>query len=53
VPFSKIHHALFSRCEHPERVGELANLPERSEVLAGMLKRNISYDEVNALIEIK
>jgi len=53
VPFSKIHHALFSRCEHPERVGELANLPERSEMLAGMLKRNISYDEVNALIEIK
>ncbi len=50
VPFSKIHHALFSRCEHPERVENLLNLSERSELLAGMLQRNISYKEVNALI---
>jgi hypothetical protein len=53
VSFSKIHHALFSRCEHPERVENLANLAERSEILAGMLKRNISLDEINVLLEIK
>jgi hypothetical protein len=50
VPFSKIHHALFSRCDHPERVGNLAKLAERSEVLAGMLQKNITCDEVNTLI---
>ena len=50
VPFSKIHHAVFSRCDHPERVGNLANLAERSEVLAGMLQKNITCDEANALI---
>jgi hypothetical protein len=50
VSFSKIHHALFSRCDHPERVGNLAKLAERSDVLAGMLQKNITCDEVNALI---
>ncbi len=51
VPFTKIRHALFSRCDHPERIANLLRLPERNEVLAGMLKRNISREEIDRLIE--
>jgi hypothetical protein len=53
VPFRKIRHALFSRCDHPERISNLLSLPERNEVLAGMLKRNISKDDIDRLIEMR
>ena len=53
VPYTKIRYALFSRCDHPERVMNLMHLPERNEVLAGMLKRNVTREEIESIIKLK
>jgi len=50
VPLSKIKRALFSRCDHPERVGEVTLLAERSVFLSEMLKRNMSQEEWVAVL---
>lgn len=48
IPFVKIHHALFSRCEHPERIGELSKLESRDSFLAEMLHKNFPLSEVKS-----
>ncbi len=53
VPFTKVRHALFSRCEHPERVLQLLDLPERNDFLASMLKRNTTENEINRKISTR
>ncbi len=50
VPLSKVKRALFSRCDHPERVSEVTLLPERSGFLSEMLKRNMSQEEWVAVL---
>jgi hypothetical protein len=49
-PFSKIQHALFSRCEYPGRIRYVRNLESRDSFLADMLKKNFSLSEVKAVL---
>jgi hypothetical protein len=50
IPFTKIHHALFSRCEHPERLPQCASLLPRDSFLADMLRKNFSLREVKSVL---
>jgi len=52
IPFSKIKHALVSRCEHPDRVVGLLHLGEKNDYLAEMLKRNTTPDEIDKRIAL-
>jgi hypothetical protein len=45
VPKAKIARALFSRLEHPERLGEAASLPRSDRYLASLLERESSFAE--------
>jgi len=47
VSFSKIHHSLFTRCETPENVENLIELPNVDIFLRQMLTRNTSISEIN------
>jgi len=47
VPFSKVHHSLFTRCEVPENIEKLTDLPPVDEYLRQMLMRNTSVSEIN------
>ena len=47
IPLTRIHHMLFSRCEHPEQVVALARLPAIDPFLAEMLRRNTTREEIS------
>jgi hypothetical protein len=49
-PFQKIRHALFSRCEHPERIQEILKLPVKDSMLADMLRKNFLLREVKTAL---
>jgi hypothetical protein len=50
VPFHRIRHALFSRCEDPQKISHILQLENRDSFLAGMLRRNYPLAEVKALL---
>jgi len=47
IPLRKIRHALFSRCEHPERVTRLLQFSEKDNYLAEMLRQNTTQEEID------
>ena len=46
IPRSRVRRAIFSRLEHPERIGEAARLPVSDSYLADMLRRPGTEDEM-------
>lgn len=52
VAFSKIKHALITRCEKPSKVVEFLRLEQKNVFLADMLKRETTPDEINKKILI-
>ena len=50
VAFSKIKHALVTRCEHPSKVTEFLRLEQKNVFLADMLNRETTPDEINKKI---
>lgn len=46
IPRSRVHRAIFSRFDHPERLANVLNLTESDLYLADMLKRASSEDEM-------
>jgi len=48
VPYTKIIRHLFSRCHQPENITKILDLPEKDTLLADMLKRNLTHEEVRA-----
>jgi hypothetical protein len=50
VPFVKIHHTLFTRCEAPRNIEKLTELPPVDTFLRQMLTCNTSISEINAAV---
>lgn len=48
VPVAAVHHPIFTRITHPERIAGVLRLPAHDEWLASMLSRHVSYAEVCA-----
>lgn len=48
TPLAGVHHPIFTRITHPERIAAAAELPARDEWLAAMLRRPCSYAEAAA-----
>lgn len=46
VPLRGLHHLIFTRITHPERIALAPQLPEHDAWLAAMLSRSFSYAEV-------
>jgi len=53
VPKTKIARAIFSRLEHPEKIAEVAGLPDRDPYLAGLLSRRSSFAEATRMSGIR
>jgi len=53
VPFVKIHHTLFTRCEAPENIEKLTELTPVDTFLRQMLIRNTSISEINAVVGLE
>jgi hypothetical protein len=50
-PYTKIRHALFSRCEHPERIHAICDLDRKDLFLADMLRKNFPLSAVKAVLK--
>jgi hypothetical protein len=53
VPRSKIKRMLFSRLEHPERLENVAKLPEKDVFLAGLEEKSVSPSEAARAVGLK
>jgi hypothetical protein len=53
VPFVKIHHTLFTRCEAPENIEKLTELTPVDTFLRQMLTHNTSISEINAVVGLE